>query len=146
MKRVAFLTLLTFVILSSIQSQEWLTNMVQAKEIASKENKPIILVFQGSDWCAPCMKLDKEIWNTTTFQEYAKGNYVMLQADFPRKKQNRLPEDQQKANAALAEKYNRQGVFPFVAILDSNGKVLGKTGYKKVSPEEYIKLINSFLN
>ena len=31
---------------------------------AQKQNKKIILVFQGSDWCGPCIKLSKEIWST----------------------------------------------------------------------------------
>ena len=31
-----------------------------------------------------------------------------------------------------------------VVILDKNGKVLGKMGFKNVSPEEYIKMIHAF--
>ena len=42
--------------------------------IASKESKPIILVFQGSDWCAPCIKLDREILSSDTFKKYANEN------------------------------------------------------------------------
>ena len=44
----------------------------------------------------------------------------------------------------LAEKYNLEGSFPLVVILDKNGKVLGKMGFKNVSPEEYIKMIHAF--
>jgi len=39
-----------------------------------------------------------------------------------------------------------QGYFPLVLLLDANGKVLGKTGYKKVKPAEYISLLNSFID
>jgi hypothetical protein len=42
------------------------------------------------------------------------------------------------------ENYNTQGYFPFVAVLDKNGKMLGSTGYKKTSPTEYIKILTSF--
>ena len=126
-------------------AQEWQTDINVAKELASKESKPIILVFQGSDWCAPCIKLDREIWNTETFKKYAKENYVMLKADFPRKKNNSLSEKQTKSNAQLAEKYNRQGFFPFVVVLDSSGKVLGESSYKKITPENYIKELNAFI-
>jgi hypothetical protein len=69
----------------------------------------------------------------------------MLQADFPRRKANVLPEKQTKANAALAEKYNTSGVFPFVVMLDSDGNVLGQTGYKKTTPDLYIKELNAFI-
>ncbi len=124
-------------------AQDWQKDIAKAKEIAISDNKTIILVFQGSDWCAPCIRLDREVWSTDTFKAYAKDNFVMLQADFPRKKKNALPKVQAAANAELAEKYNKKGIFPFVVILDKDGNTLGETGYKKVSPEEYIKILNS---
>lgn len=133
-----------FVSVSTTMAQEWQTDINVSKEIATKESKPIILVFQGSDWCAPCIKLDREIWSTDTFKKYAKENYIMLKADFPRRKKNALSEVQTKANALLAEKYNKQGFFPFVVVLDSNGKVLGESSYKKTTPENYIKELNAF--
>jgi len=144
MKKIIVALLVMVVCVSTTMAQEWQTDIKVAKEIASKESKPIILVFQGSDWCAPCIKLDREIWSTDIFKKYAKENYVMLKADFPRKKKNTLSEKQTKANALLAEKYNKQGFFPFVVVLDSNGKVLGESSYKKTTPENYIKEINSF--
>lgn len=126
-------------------AQDWVTDFSKAKQLATNENKPIVLVFQGSDWCAPCIKLDREIWSTDTFKDYAKKNYIMLQADFPRKKNNALSETQAKANAKLAETYNKSGIFPFVVVLDSKGKILGETGYKKTTPKAYIEEINSFI-
>jgi thioredoxin-related protein len=144
MIRIIVALLVMVVSVSTTMAQEWQTDINVAKEIASKESKPIILVFQGSDWCAPCIKLDREIWSTDTFKKYAKQNYVMLKADFPRKKKNALSEKQTKSNALLAEKYNKQGFFPFVVVLDSNGKVLGESSYKKTTPENYIKELNAF--
>jgi len=143
MKKI-FLIALIFVASINSYAQEWQTDINVAKELASKESKPIILVFQGSDWCAPCIKLDREIWSTEAFKKYANDNYVMLKADFPRKKNNALSETQTKANALLAEKYNKQGYFPFVVVLDSKGKVLGESSYKKTTPENYIKELNAF--
>ncbi len=125
-------------------AQDWLTNIDEAKKQASELDRNIILVFQGSDWCAPCIKLEKEIWSSQEFQAYAKDHFVMLKADFPRKKQNALSPDQQEHNEGLAEKYNRDGYFPFVVVLDGSGKVLGESGYKKISPAEYIILLTSF--
>lgn len=126
------------------QAQNWHTNIDQAKALAAKENMKIVLVFQGSDWCAPCIKLEREIWSTDEFNDYAKDHFVMLQADFPRKKSNQLSAELQQHNNELAERYNQNGYFPFVLVLDKEGKVLGETGYKKMSPSEYIKLLESF--
>ncbi len=130
---------------SSIFPQEWETDFDTAKTKAVQENKNIILVFQGSDWCAPCIKLNTEIWTTNVFKTYAKDHYIMLLADFPRKKGNALSTAQQIKNNALAEKYNQQGYFPFVVVLNKAGKVLGETGYQKTTPSEYIKKIDSYL-
>lgn len=124
--------------------QEWTTDLNDAKSVAAKENQKIVLVFQGSDWCAPCIRLDKQIWSTQTFQKYAEEHFVMLQADFPRKKKNALPPQLVASNAKLAESYNPNGIFPFVVVLDKNGKVLGQTTFKKMSPEAYIQHLESF--
>ena len=144
MKNIFLITLLFISTLTF--AQDWQTNFGKAKEMASKNNQPIILVFQGSDWCAPCIKLDQNIWSSDTFKKYAKDHFVMLKADFPKRKKNKLSKEQQKHNDALAEMYNNHGKFPLVVILDKNGKVLGKTGYKrKATPNDYIKLLNSFI-
>lgn len=127
-------------------SQEWFTNFEKAKETAVNSNHNIVLVFQGSDWCAPCIKLDKNVWQTKTFQNLAKNHFVMLKADFPRRKANKLSKELTLQNAKLAEKYNNQGFFPLVVVLDYTGKVLGKMGYEKLSPTAYFNKLTSFEN
>ena len=142
-KNILLFSFLFFVIIS-MKSQEWQTDLNKAQNIASEKNQKIILVFQGSDWCAPCIKLDTEIWSSKEFITYSKEHFVMLKADFPRKSKNKLDKSQQEKNNQLAEKYNTKGYFPYVVVLDQNANVLGSTGYKKVSPSEYIEILNSF--
>ncbi len=130
---------------SMATAQEWQTDFAKAKELALKKERPIVLVFQGSDWCTPCIKLDKEVWSTEAFRAYAAEHYVLLKADFPRKKGNALPEAQIEANIELAKKYNKQGHFPLVVVLDSSGNVLGMSSYRKTTPESYIEELNAFI-
>lgn len=144
MKQLIFLVLILLGNTSFFQAQNWITDFETAKSIAKTEHKSIVLVFQGSDWCAPCIKLEKEILSTATFQEYANEHFVMLQADFPRRKNNKLSEQQQAHNNALAETYNKNGFFPYVVVMDAEGHMKGSTGYKKISPAEYVKLLESF--
>ena len=141
-KRIS--VVLLFLIGFNSFSQNWLTNFDEAKQVAKNNSQKIILVFSGSDWCAPCIKLENEIWKSEEFKTYSKSNFVMLRADFPRRKKNALPEELQEHNNNLAEKYNKNGFFPFVVVLDENGKVLGETGYKKTTPNTYIKLLSSY--
>ncbi|NOY47700.1 MAG: thioredoxin family protein [Chlorobi bacterium] len=125
-------------------SQNWVTNLDEAERIAQNKNQKIVLVFSGSDWCAPCIKLEKEILESKEFKDFSKSNFVMLRADFPRRKKNALPPKIQEENNSLAEMYNNHGFFPLVVVLDKNGKVLGETGYKNTTPKEYIKLLASY--
>ena len=141
MKKIA-LGIILFV--SSIGfAQDWQTDLEAAKKLATDQDKNIIIVFSGSDWCAPCIKLDKNIWQSDAFKNQSANDWILLKADFPRKKANELSKDHTANNRKLAEKYNIEGSFPLVVLVDKNGKVLGKMGFKNVSPEEYIKMIHA---
>lgn len=143
MKKIVVVVL---VLLSSLgYSQNWLTSIDEAKNQAVKENKTILLVFSGSDWCAPCMKLEKVVWKSEAFKQEADQKWVLLRADFPKKKGNQLSPELTASNKKLAEKYNKGGSFPLVVVLDKTGKVIGMTGFKNVSAEEYIKIINALV-
>ena len=144
MKKKILILVAVLLNLSTTYAQEWQTNFEKAKDLAQKDNRNIVLVFQGSDWCAPCIKLDREIWSKDDFQKLAKDHFVMLKADFPRRKKNKLPAEQEARNKSLAAKYNPKGYFPYVVVLDPSGKVLGQTGYEKMGPKAYFNKLNSF--
>jgi thioredoxin-related protein len=127
-----------------IYSQNWKSTFEEAKNQAAIENKNIVLVFSGSDWCAPCIKLDKTVWQSDEFKKESETNWVIYKADFPKKKANQLSQNMIESNKLLASKYNASGNFPLVVLLDKNGSVLGIEGYKNYSASDYIRLIHSF--
>lgn len=144
MKKTIHIFGILFLLSSISLAQNWNFNFDTAKELAAKEKKPLILVFSGSDWCAPCIKLDNLIWKSSEFIEYSKQHLILVKADFPRRKSTNFSKKQLEHNEKLAEKYNKQGYFPLVVIFDATGKVVGETGYKKLSPHEYIQHLESF--
>ena len=125
-------------------SQNWKTNFEDAKTQAMNENKNILLVFSGSDWCAPCIKLDKTVWQSEEFKKESESKWVIYRADFPKKKVNQLDSVLTESNKKLAAQYNAEGYFPLVLLLDKTGTVLGVDGYKNISAAAYIQLIHSF--
>ncbi|MBF2709208.1 thioredoxin family protein [Flavobacterium soyangense] len=127
-------------------SQEWKSNLEEAKKEAKEQNKKILLVFSGSDWCAPCIKLDKNVWQSEAFKKESQKSWVLIKADFPKKKANLLSPELTANNEKLAEKYNQEGNFPLVVLLDKNGKVVGEKGYANISAEDYIQAIHSMDN
>ncbi len=131
----------------AMPAQHWLTDFEQAKAEATKNKKLILLSFSGSDWCSPCMELKREVFNSNEFNTYAVENLILLNADFPRSKKNKLSEEQVKKNEALASVYNKKGSFPVTLIIDADGKVLKEfTGYRDDSPEEFIKKIKTVID
>ena len=103
---------------------KWHLNLQEAKMIAQKEHRHILLNFSGSDWCGPCILLRKEIFDDATFLAFADTTLVLVNADFPRMKKNQLSKEQQEQNDQLADKYNSQGKFPLTLLLDADGKVI----------------------
>lgn len=118
---VKLLLLAPFLLFSS---NTWLFNLDDARVVARKEQKYILLNFSGSDWCGPCIRMRKEIFESEVFRKMADTQLVLVNADFPRNKKNQLSADQQKINDQTADKYNPKGEFPFTLILDSEGRIL----------------------
>lgn len=136
-----FFSLLCALLALPLSAQLWQTDFAAAQEVAKRDSLPMVLVFQGSDWCAPCIKLDREMWANEEFVALAGEEFVFVKADFPRRKANQLPDELREQNEALAERYNTVGSFPLVVVLDAEGNVLRQTGYKKVTPAEYLAIL-----
>ncbi len=124
----------------------WLHNIKKKKKIAAEENKDILISFSGSDWCIPCMRLEKELFQSETFKNYSDENLVLLKLDFPAKKKNELPEAQLKHNESLAEIYNKKGIFPKVVIVNANGELKGLMEHPKSNASAYIESIDKIIN
>ena len=125
----------------------WHYSLDEAKQIAVKEHKYILLNFSGSDWCGPCIRMHKEIFDDPVFQNFAGETLVMVNADFPRSKKNQLSQEQQSLNGKMADTYNRQGAFPYTVLLDAEGKVLKAwDGYPKENVIAFIEEIKQAVN
>ena len=140
-----FLLGLLLFMLQGASAQEWKTNLEEAFQEAKATEKCVLLVFSGSDWCAPCIKMEREVWNSEQFKSYAKDHSIMVKADFPKRKKNQLSAAQTAANNKLAEQYNSNGIFPLVVVFNSQGKVVGKLTYEKMEIASYIAKINQML-
>lgn len=103
---------------------KWEPDFSKAKQTASEKHELILLNFSGSDWCGPCMRLKKEIFESEVFSKFADSSLVLVNADFPRNKKNQLDKEITKQNDALADKYNPDGKFPYTLLLDPQGNIL----------------------
>jgi len=120
----------------------WLTDLPKAQAKAKAENKQVLLDFTGSDWCGWCIKFNKEVLSTPEFAEYATKNLVLVEVDFPRKKQQSA--ELKKANKALDAKYHVDG-YPTFVVLSKDGKEVGRQeGYAAGGAKAFITKLEKF--
>lgn len=114
----------------------WLRDFSKAQEEAKANHKLLFLNFTGSDWCGWCIKLDRDIFSQTEFKNFAHDNLVLVELDFPRRKEQ--PAEEKKQNLQLAQQYEVLG-FPTIVVLNSSGqKVWEFNGYFPGGPEAFI--------
>jgi len=121
----------------------WTTDWEAAKQRSKAENKPILLYLTGSDWCGWCIKLDREVLSQKEFMDFASRHFVLMEADFPRKKEQ--PPELKKQNKELEKKYLADG-YPTMWVLDSKGDKLSEDlGVLKGGVEGYLNKLGEFV-
>ncbi len=120
----------------------WQTDLAKAQAEAKAENKLVLMDFTGSDWCSWCKKFDAEVLSRPEFKEYAAKNLVLVEVDFPNKKQQSAA--LKKANESLKAKYKVDG-FPTFVVLGKDGKEVGRQeGYEAGGPKAFISKLEGF--
>src|ERR1700739_4930501 len=133
----------------------WQTDLLKAQELSKASNKPIFAFFTGSDWCGWCIKLQKNVFEKTEFKQWANKNVILLELDFPRRKQ--LSPELTQQNASLQQTFQVQGyptVWMFYMTKDKatnkfNISALGSLGYPNAQSgkeaAEFISKANTIL-
>ncbi len=144
MKSVMFFTLFLLGIQFSCMAQTepttggltWHTDLNKARELSNATHKPIFGFFTGSDWCGWCRKLQSDVFAKKPFVEWAQKNVILLELDFPRRKEQ--PAELVQQNQALQQAFGIKGyptVWLFYVTPDAanpqnmNLSALGSLGY-----------------
>ncbi len=114
---------------------KWHVDLNEAQAVAKKTNKPIFAFFTGSDWCGWCKRLQATVFLKPSFKEWANANVVLLELDFPRRKQ--LPPKIAEQNNQLKGFFQPRGyptIWMFDMKLNAEGtqyeiQPLGNLGY-----------------
>ncbi|WP_136480071.1 thioredoxin family protein [Cognatitamlana onchidii] len=151
MKKILFTYFAFFLVVATVHAQEltWHTDMEKALDIATKENKKMMLFFTGSDWCGWCKKLQKEVFMTSDFQAWS-DSVVLVEIDFPK----RTPQDDKTRgqNQHLQSIFKVRG-YPTVYFVSpekttdgrTNLKSLGRTGYVRGGAEKWLDVANNIV-
>ncbi len=120
----------------------WTSDFEAAKAKAKADKKLLLVDFTGSDWCGWCIRLRNEVFEKEEFIKNAPKQFVLVELDFPRQKE--LPEKLKLQNEKLARQYKVRG-FPTVLVLDPEGDVIARTGYRPGGAEEYLNHLAEFV-
>lgn len=122
----------------------------QAK--AKKENKMIMLVFSGVQWCPPCQMYDKYILKSSQFKSFAKSKLILIDIDMKRNREITVsvdgkeikPEKKESFDKTISElnqKYPHRGV-PYSVIIDDKGAIVfEQMGFPRKKPNQFVQNI-----
>jgi rhodanese-related sulfurtransferase len=119
----------------------WLTDLPSAQAGAKAEKKSVLLFFHGSDWCPACVEMQRQVFDSPAFAQFARQALVLVDVDFPNKYQQ--DEELKRANAALKARFNLSPApdegFPTIVLLNDTGEtVFQETGYAGGGPAEVL--------
>lgn len=125
----------------STSEAKWLTDLHFALEQAKETDRQVLINITGSDWCPPCMFLKENVFEKPKFQDYASENLVLLEVDFPRRKE--LSPEQKEHNQAISDGY-RAEAYPTLILADANARELKRmTGAEARTPDAFIEWLEN---
>ncbi|MFB6341210.1 thioredoxin fold domain-containing protein [Saccharicrinis sp. FJH62] len=139
MKRIA-LIMMVLTVMVSLHAEEKKWSQDYTKVNFNEPSTELYLIyFSGSDWCKPCIKMKAELLDSNEFMQYAK-DFKLYQADFPYRTKQEKP--LKKFNETLADKYDKDGQFPYLVVVNGQGERVFATGYKDIPVTSFIKLLD----
>ena len=87
-----------------------------------------LLLFTGSDWCPPCIKLEEGVFSDPVAGAAIAAAFVPVMLDFRRA--DPPPPAEVARNEALMARYAPQPAFPTLVLVDPEGRPYAATGYE----------------
>ena len=116
----------------------WTQDYDAALKLAKEKDLPVLVNFTGSDWCPWCILMEKQVFTTEKWSEWAKEHVVMAFIDFPKDK-TRVPMGYVTRNRELQEKFEIEGYPTYIVLAPDGEKVLGQLGASRTAtPEKFI--------
>lgn len=116
---------------------QWLSDLDQGRALAAALDRPLLVNFTGSEWCPPCIALNRNVFSTDEFKAYAAKNLILVKLDFPR------PGSDPEMTPALEKQFrfsqaNQVRGLPTVIIFDQDDKPIARTGFRPGDAKAYI--------
>ena len=87
-----------------------------------------LIVFEGSDWCLNCRKLEQSVLSDSDFKAFLATNAIeLVRVDFPQR--NKQTSIQRVQNDSIARRYDFQGVYPTIVLVEAHDQAYLELNY-----------------
>lgn len=105
---------------SLLAGEGWMASIPEAQKVAKAEKKALFVEFTGSDWCPPCMMMEKAVFSKKEFIEGAGKDFILVKIDIPNN-----DKELRAKNEKVLKEYKVSGV-PTVILMDAEGKEISR--------------------
>jgi thioredoxin-related protein len=103
-------------------------------------NKATLFVFEGSDWCSNCRRMEKNVLSDTLFTSAMEKAHIAIErVDFPQRA--KLDEATIARNDSLAQHFQFDGIFPTVVIARNVDERYSKATYHNETAADFARFI-----
>jgi hypothetical protein len=114
--KVIFFLLITSTCIASLPHYErWLSDFNEAKEMAQRQNRPLLIAFLGRQWCDSSDQLEEEILDSGAFLTALENKVVFLKVNIPAVYEEN----------ALVDQYNIDSC-PTLLLVEAGGHEIAK--------------------
>lgn len=130
MKRHGTALLLLFLINLTLSTtcaaaSPWLTDLSEARKVAERTNRPILLHFYA-DWCGPCLQMERKVFPASNVQQQLKNSVVAVKIDTQKQPH-------------LTKRFNVDTLPTDIVLEPSGQEIVQSSGYR--SQSEYVGLV-----
>jgi thiol-disulfide isomerase/thioredoxin/cell division protein FtsL len=106
----------------SANARGWTTNLESALALAKQNKKFVMAQFTGSDWCPPCIMMQKAVFSKSSFTRLVPKKFILVKIDV-----HRSNEAMSLKNSKVMKNYNVTGV-PTILLFGDDGKEFSRFG------------------
>jgi hypothetical protein len=120
-------------------SRVWNSDMRIARRLAAEGRVPVFILFTASDRSEPGQLMEKRVFSTGEFSDYAAGNLILVKYDFL--SGSNLTKEAKDRNEVWAKYYNIKG-YPTLILTDSAGRVIWRedAGFR-CSARQFVEML-----
>ena len=124
----------------------WVEDFEAARLQAAKEGKYVLLAFSGSDWCGPCIALEREVLSQKAFTEELAKRFLLVMVSVPRDKST-MSELALTQNDGLKQRYGVHGFPTLVVVNPADGDAVKRmSGYRAGAPRGFMDRLNEMMD